>query len=94
MLIFPTYVGICIRRIEEGARVNGMATQNRGAEALKAKAISRASEIMPIIRQIQASGITSAAGIAAALNQRSVPTVRGGDFWQAVQVQRVLARAA
>jgi arginine deiminase len=82
MLIFPTYVGICIRRIEEGARVNGMATQNRGAEALKAKAISRASEI------------TSAAGIAAALNQRSVPTVRGGDFWQAVQVQRVLARAA
>ena len=71
-----------------------MADQNRGADAMKAKAISRASEILPIIREIQASGITSASGIAVALNQRGVPTVQGGAWWQAVQVQRILARAA
>lgn len=61
---------------------------------MKAKAISRASDILPIIREIQASGITSASGIAVALNQRGVRTVQGGDWWQAVQVQRILARAA
>ena len=61
---------------------------------MKAKAISRASNILPIIREIQASGITSASGIAVALNQRGVRTVHGGDWWQAVQVQRILARAA
>lgn len=71
-----------------------MAAKNKGADALKAKAVRRASEMLPVIREIQASGITTAAGIAAALNQRGVPTVRGGDFWQSVQVQRVLARTA
>jgi hypothetical protein len=71
-----------------------MAAQNRGADAMKTKAISLASDILPVIREIQASGIISASGIAAALNQRAVPTVRGSDWWQAVQVQRVLAQAA
>lgn len=71
-----------------------MVAQNKGADAMKAKAISRASDILPIIREIQASVITSASGIAVVLNQRGVPIVQGGAWWQAVQVQRVLARAA
>ena len=70
-----------------------MADQNKGGAVMKARAISRATKIMPIIREIQASGITSASGIATALNQRAVPTVQGGAWWQAVQVQRVLSRA-
>lgn len=61
---------------------------------MKAKAISRASDVAPIIREIQASGITTAYGIAAALNQRGVPTVRSGAFWQTIQVQRLLAKLA
>lgn len=67
--------------------------QAKGGAATKAKSISRASDIAPIIRDIQASGITSASGIATALNDQGIPTARGGT-WQAVQVQRVLAKAA
>jgi adenine/guanine phosphoribosyltransferase-like PRPP-binding protein len=55
------------------------------------KAAQRAADLAPIIRTIQASGITSAAGIAKALNDKGIPTVRGGS-WQAVQVRRVLSR--
>lgn len=69
-----------------------MADQNKRGAVMNARTISRATEIMPIIRGIQASGITSASGIAAALNHRGVPTVQGGAWWQAVQVQRVLAK--
>lgn len=52
----------------------------------------RASDILPIIAEIQAAGATSLREIAAGLNERRIPTSRGGE-WQAVQVQRVLARA-
>ena len=48
--------------------------------------------MMPIIEQLQAAGITSAGGIAKALNQRGISAPRGGQ-WQAVQVQRVMERA-
>ncbi len=49
-------------------------------------------DLAPVIEAIRAEGITSATGIAKALNERSIPTARGGK-WQAVQVQRLeLAR--
>src|SRR5229473_2711073 len=41
-----------------------------------------------VIEAIRTEGITSATGIARALNDRGVPTTRGGK-WQAVQVQRL-----
>jgi hypothetical protein len=44
---------------------------------------------MPVVEAIQAEGITTATGIAKALNERGIPTTRGGR-WQAVQVQRLL----
>lgn len=69
------------------------AAQNKGGAAMRAKAIANAADRLPIIAEIQASGITSASGIASALNERGIPTAKGGK-WQAVQVQRVLARAA
>ena len=75
-------------------KITSPAAQNRGAAATKAHAISRASDIAPIIREIQASGITTAYGIAAALNHRGVPTVRRGALCQAIQGQRFLAKLA
>ena len=52
----------------------------------------RASDLMPVVDAIQAAGATSLRQIAAALNEKKIPTARGGE-WSAVQVQRLLARA-
>jgi len=41
--------------------------------------------VLPIVRQIQASGVASLRGVAAALASRGIPTARGGE-WSAVQV--------
>jgi hypothetical protein len=40
---------------------------------------------------LQAAGVTSLAGIAAALNERRIPTASGRGTWQSVQVSRALA---
>jgi hypothetical protein len=50
-----------------------------------------AKNAAPIIRSIQASGVTSLRGIARALNDRGVATARGGR-WEAVQVGSILQR--
>jgi len=47
---------------------------------------------LPIIREIEASGVKSRAGIAAALNVRKIATARGGS-WSHVQVGLILDRA-
>jgi hypothetical protein len=47
-------------------------------------------DLAPVIEAIRAQGITSAEGIAKALNERKIPTARGGK-WQAVQVLRLLS---
>jgi DNA invertase Pin-like site-specific DNA recombinase len=52
----------------------------------------RAADVAPVIRELQAAG-TSLRGIAADLTARGIPTPQGGA-WSAVQVARVLARAA
>jgi len=57
----------------------------------KAKAHDRASVLKPEIDLIKAEGITSLGGIAKALNERGIPTARGGQ-WQAVQVKRMMAQ--
>jgi DNA invertase Pin-like site-specific DNA recombinase len=50
-----------------------------------------AANTLPIIRQIQRSGITSLRGVAKALSDRGVKTARGGA-WTAVQVSDILRR--
>jgi hypothetical protein len=52
----------------------------------------RAAKLAPIIKSIQAKGVTSLNGIAEALNKRRVPTPRGRGRWYATQVRRLLAR--
>ena len=50
-----------------------------------------AANVRPIIKDIQASGVSSLRGVARALTARGVPTARGGS-WSDVQVAAVLRR--
>jgi DNA invertase Pin-like site-specific DNA recombinase len=61
-------------------------------ESLKAAADRFAANVLPVIREIQSNGATSANAIAAKLNERGVKTARGGK-WTHVQVGAALARA-
>lgn len=56
-----------------------------------AKAKARAADLLPVVDEIRACGVTSLKGIADALTSKGIPTARGGSEWSAVQVQRALA---
>jgi DNA invertase Pin-like site-specific DNA recombinase len=64
----------------------------KGAERVRIQANAFAARVLPIIRELQAAGVTSLNAIAKALNARAVPSARGGE-WQAVQVRNILARS-
>jgi DNA invertase Pin-like site-specific DNA recombinase len=66
--------------------------RGKGSEANRIAADQFAANVLPIIKQIQKQGITSAQGIAVELTARSVRTARGGR-WSHVQVAQLLARA-
>jgi hypothetical protein len=63
-----------------------------GCDARRARAIARATEVAPIVAEIQAAGVTSLHGIARALNNRGIPTATGRGTWEAPQVRRVMER--
>ena len=67
--------------------------REKGRERRSELAGTKARDIAGIIASVRAEGVGSAAGIARVLNERAVPTPSGRGQWQAVQVQRVLARA-
>jgi DNA invertase Pin-like site-specific DNA recombinase len=73
-----------LRNAETG-RENGRAARTRSAK-------SRASDLAPIVAELQASGATSLRQIAAGLNDRGIRTARGSE-WSATQVKRVLEQA-
>ena len=60
-------------------------------DANRAAADAFAANVLPIVRQIEASGVKGHRAIAAALNARWVRTARGGD-WHATTVRNLLAR--
>jgi DNA invertase Pin-like site-specific DNA recombinase len=62
-----------------------------GAQAIQARVASRAADLAPTIRELQAGGHTSLRAIAAALNVQGITTSQGGE-WSAIQVSRLLAR--
>jgi hypothetical protein len=66
--------------------------QRAGLVARQARANKRAADLAPIIAELRAAGITSLTGIAAALEERGVPTARGSGPWYHAQVRRLLAR--
>jgi len=61
-------------------------------EAPTARAEARVTDIVPTIGEPQAAGATSLRGIAAAFNDRGIPTATDVGEWQSLQVRRVLAR--
>lgn len=54
-------------------------------------ASATAAALAPVIAELRAAGATSLRAIAAGLNERGIPTARGGA-WNATQVMCVLAR--
>lgn len=86
------------RGVKLGGRQQGSwnftrADRKRGAEAVHRTAASRAADLAPVIAELQAAGCTSLRAIAAGLNERKIPTARGGE-WSAVQVMRVIERTS
>lgn len=68
--------------------VTALARKN-SIESRIAQASKRAADLLPVIEAIKAEGATTLRQIAEVLNERQIPTARGGA-WSAVQVQRVL----
>jgi len=62
-----------------------------GNAAMARIAADRAQDIGPVIAELQAAGAKSLNAIADGLNERGIPTAKGGN-WSATQVARVKAR--
>lgn len=60
-------------------------------QARRAKAGAHAADLAPVIADLRASGVTTLAALAAALNEKNIPAARGGS-WSPVQVSRTLSR--
>jgi hypothetical protein len=60
-------------------------------DAIEKRVASRAADLAPTIRQLQAAGNTTPRALAAGLNAMSITTARGGH-WDHTQVRRLLAR--
>lgn len=67
------------------------ASQAKGGEVVKAKAISHAESIRDSVELCVLRGTRTLQGVADCLNSKGVPTSRGG-VWSAMQASRVLAR--
>lgn len=76
-----------------GNKTNLAEASRRGAAANQAASDAFAANVLPIVRQMQISGITTLSELAAALNARGIPTARGG-VWHAMTVRNLLHRGA
>ena len=72
--------------IRDQGRAVGIATR-------QARAAERAADLLPIIADLRALGVTTLAALAAALTERRIPTARGASTWSPMQVSRVLKAA-
>jgi DNA invertase Pin-like site-specific DNA recombinase len=75
-----------------GNRTNLADAQQLGRAAGRAAADQFAANVLPIVRQMQAAGVTTLQAIADALNARSIHTARGGA-WHTSTVRNLLKRA-
>jgi DNA invertase Pin-like site-specific DNA recombinase len=66
--------------------------RKRAVQGNKSAAARFAANVLPVIREIQASGVKSLRGVARALAARGIATARGGA-WTPVQVSAILQRA-
>jgi DNA invertase Pin-like site-specific DNA recombinase len=85
--------GVRLGGRRKGHRIEDHAERGRirSAQVRSTTADALAYDRLVIIRNIRDQGITSLRGIARALNERSVPAPRGGE-WCAGQVKRVIER--
>jgi DNA invertase Pin-like site-specific DNA recombinase len=74
-----------------GNRTNLAEAQAKGTAATREAADGFAANVLPIIDQLRASGVTSLRALTDALNARGVRTARGGE-WHVTTVRGVLAR--
>jgi DNA invertase Pin-like site-specific DNA recombinase len=74
-----------------GNRINLAVAQAKAVAGIRAAAEAFASTTLPIIHQIEASGVSSYHGIAEELNAREVRTARGGE-WHAATVRNMMRR--
>jgi len=72
--------------IDDEARARSVASR-------QAKAADRAGELASVIEELRATDAVSLRDLAAGLNERGIPTARGGT-WSAVLVSRVLPTSA
>ena len=70
------------------------AGRTAGIAVRQAKASRRAADLLPIIADLRASGVTTLAALAGALTERGIPTARGAIVWTPMQVSRVLKKVA
>jgi DNA invertase Pin-like site-specific DNA recombinase len=75
-----------------GNKTNLGEAQALGVSAIQTAADAFAANVLPVVRQLQASGVTTTRAIAEALNARGVRTARGGE-WHGSTVRNLLARA-
>jgi DNA invertase Pin-like site-specific DNA recombinase len=75
------------RGVRLGNRQNLRAAQAKGVHGNKVAADAFAARVLPMIRDVQQSGVTRLRGIAAALAARGVPTARGGQWTPCRSVQ-------
>jgi hypothetical protein len=61
-----------------------------GRQSQTARARARTDDLVPVLDELRAAGVTNLGGIAAALNARGIPAARGGA-WSATQIRRVQA---
>ena len=74
-----------------GNRTNLAEASAMGAAATRAAADAFAANVLPIVRQIESSGVTGLHGLASALNDRGIRTARGGA-WHRSTVRNLLQR--
>jgi len=74
-----------------GNRTNLAEAQSKGVESNQAAAEAFAANVLPVVKQIQASGAITLRAIAEALNARGIKTARGGT-WYATTVKNLLER--
>lgn len=79
------------RGVRLGNPVNLAEASAKGSAATKAQADQFAANLMPLLRQLQASGIKTVRALADELNRRGVRTARGG-IWHPATVHGLLHR--
>jgi DNA invertase Pin-like site-specific DNA recombinase len=79
------------RGVKLGNRTNLPQARKKAVKALQTNADRFATNVLPIIRELQRAGATTLREIAEALNARGVGTPRGGR-WHATSVKNALKR--